>query len=298
MRPIAIFFLALALHACTTLERQFLPSARLADAHWAQHGEAEWRTVDHSAWTEFLQRYVSTDMRGVNRVDYAAVTDADRAALERYIARLERMRVSRLTRPEQLAVWVNLYNALTVDLVLEHYPVDSIRAIDPTGALLSIGPWDTVLVTIEERPLSLNDIEHRIIRPVWKDSRIHYVLNCAAAGCPNLAKEAYRGSDIDARMSAAAEAYVNDPRGVRFTADGRLVVSKIYSWFVEDFGGSEREVLAHLRQHAAADLRERLADRTEIGDYEYDWSLNDARRAGAPVASRLGPHRRPPASVP
>jgi len=287
MRWIATVFMLFAASGCTTLERQFLPSAELKDPLWAQHGEEDWRRIDHSAWTELLQTYVSTDAAGINRVDYGGVTKADKAALERYLARMERVQVRVLTRPEQLAFWINLYNAKTVDIVLEHYPVDSIRDINPSGALISIGPWDEPVIEVDGRRLSLNDIEHGIIRPVWQDPRVHYILNCAASGCPNLAKEAYRGADIDARMSEAARAHVNDPRGARFTEEGRLVVSKIYSWFREDFGGDEAAVLDHLRRYAETELEQRLEDVRAIDGYAYDWSLNDLRHAAVSARGQI-----------
>ena len=211
------------------------------------------------------------------------VTVADRAALESYLDRLQATEVSALSRDEQLAFWVNLYNARTVALILEHYPVTSIR--DITFGFLSFGPWDEPMLLVEGRILSLNDVEHQIVRPVWQDQRVHYVLNCAASGCPNLGLTAYRGATIDAAMDAAARAYVNDPRGVRFGADGRLTVSKIYGWFQEDFGGDHAGVLRELRRYAEPGLMARLEGRERIDDYDYDWSLNDRAAAQSSEAN-------------
>lgn len=259
--------------ACICVERLALPTAELGDRHWMSTDAASPETVDHGAWDTFLATYVATDPAGVNRVAYAAVTVDDRAALDAYFDRLQATPVSRLSRDEQLAFWVNLYNARTVALILDHYPVDSIR--DIRFGLLSFGPWDEPLVTVEDRALSLNDVEHRIIRPIWRDQRVHYVLNCAASGCPNLGLRAYTGDSIDRAMDAAARAYVNDPRGARIDGDGRLTVSKIYGWFREDFGGDHPGLIAELRRHAAAPLRDRLEGREHVDAYAYDWSLND-----------------------
>lgn len=260
--------------ACTSIERLALPSAGLDDRHWETAEPASLETVDHDAWDDFLAAYVRTDPAGVNRVDYGTVTIDDRMAIDAYLERLQAIPVSRLSRDEQLAFWVNLYNARTLALILENYPVDSIR--DIRFGLLSFGPWDEPVVRVEGRTLSLNDIEHRVIRPVWRDRRVHYILNCAATGCPNLGSRAYTGDSIDRAMDDAARAYVNDPRGASFDADGWLTVSKIYGWFREDFGGDHTGVLAELRRHADAPLGDRLAGRESIDAYAYDWSLNDA----------------------
>ena len=266
------------LAACTSVERLALPSAGLADGHWAGSDDDSRAAVDHSAWDAFLAAYVAADPEGVNRVDYGAVTADDRMALEDYLGRLQETEVSALSRDEQLALWVNLYNARTVALILENYPVSSIR--DITYGFFSFGPWDEPLLTVEDRSLSLNDVEHQIIRPIWRDSRVHYVLNCAASGCPNLGLQAYTGATIDRAMDAAARAYVNDPRGASFDDEGRLTVSKIYGWFREDFGGDQAGVLAELRRYADAPLLARLEGRERIDDYAYDWSLNDAAAVG------------------
>ncbi len=159
-------------------------------------------------------------------------------------------------------------------LVLDHYPVDSIRDIDISPGLFADGPWERKLATVEGVGLSLDDIEHRILRPIWQDPRIHYVVNCAAVGCPNLMDRAFTGARWDEMMDAAARDYVNNWRGVRFD-DGELIVSKLYVWYTEDFGGSESAVLDHLRRYAEPGLRGRLEDRERIDAYAYDWGLND-----------------------
>ncbi|MEM9735077.1 MAG: DUF547 domain-containing protein, partial [Pseudomonadota bacterium] len=167
---------------------------------------------------------------------------------------------------------INLYNAVTVDLVLDAYPVASIRRVG--AGLLPTGPWGAPVVSVQGKALSLNDIEHAIVRPIWQDARVHYGFNCAAAGCPNLASEAYRGATVDALLDENARSFINDPRGFR-DEDGRLVASKIYAWFKEDFGGSDAGVLAHARRYAGPALAARLEGATRIDRYAYDWSLND-----------------------
>ncbi|MEQ8250699.1 MAG: DUF547 domain-containing protein [Oceanibaculum nanhaiense] len=245
-------------------------------ARWTVHNPAATASVDHTAWDAFLKRHLRPGDDGVTRLDYAAA-QADAAPLDAYLERLSAVPVSRLNRDEQRAFWINLYNALTVHTVLAHYPVDSIRDIRISPGLFSIGPWGRKLISVEGEPLSLDDIEHRILRPIWRDPRVHYAVNCASIGCPNLLPEAFTAANTERLMEAGAHAYVNHPRGVSL-ADGRLVISSIYDWFEADFGGGEAGVLAHLRRHAAPELAAALAARREIDDHRYDWTLNDAGR--------------------
>jgi hypothetical protein len=256
-------------------ERLFAPRADLWD-RWTAHDAGSTATIDHGAWDRFLAAYLSPGADGVARVDYAGVSAADKAALAGYIDQLAAVPVSTHNRDEQMAYWLNLYNALTVQVVVQHMPVASIRDIDISPGLLASGPWDKALVTVEGEALTLNDIEHRILRPIWNDPRIHYGVNCASIGCPNLAASAYTGVGWNGALDAAARAYVNHPRGVTVRG-GDVIVSRIYDWFIEDFGGNEAGVLAHLKQYAKPDL---AADLTRIGALsgtEYDWSLNAAR---------------------
>ena len=273
MRLATALIALLMLSACASIERLAIPRASIGNSIWQQHAAGSATAVDHGVWDRFLRTYVRTDGAGVNRVAYARVTAADRAALRTYLARLSRVQVTGLNRREQLAYWINLYNAQTVAVVLEAYPVRSIREIK--SGLVSIGPWDRKVVTVMGQRLSLNDIEHRIVRPVWRDPRIHYAFNCAAVGCPNLARAAYRGATINAALDAAEQAYVNNPRGVTVDHRGRLVLSKIYLWFREDFGTTQqilRRLAEKVRDPA---IRARLRDAQRPYTYRYDWRLND-----------------------
>ncbi|MDP9102781.1 MAG: DUF547 domain-containing protein, partial [Pseudomonadota bacterium] len=203
-------------------------------------------------------------------MDYAAWarTGADRAALRGYIDALSALDPLRLTRDEQFAFWANLYNALTLEVVLQAYPVASIRQIRPT--LLSIGPWKKTVARVAGRDLSLDAIEHDILRKGWRDPRIHYAVNCASTSCPNLPLSAWRGAGLSDALDAAARAYVNHPRGVRFDGDA-LTVSSIYKWYEADFGGSDTGVIAHLARYAAEPLRQQLLAARRIAHDRYDW---------------------------
>jgi len=271
----SIFAAAIALSGCTTLEAQVAPAAEPL-ARWQRHSAASPQTVDHRAWGALLERYRVAGADGVARMRYAAVTPGDREALKQYVARLEAADVDALGRGEQFAYWVNLYNAATLRIVLDHYPVKSIRDISLGGGLFETGPWGAKVVAVKGERLSLDDIEHRILRPLWRDPRIHYVANCASIGCPDLPARPLTGATAEAMLEDAARAYINHPRGVSVRG-GRIIASSIYRWYKEDYGGNERSVLAHLRRYAAPALAAQLAGASEIDRYDYDWRLNEAR---------------------
>jgi hypothetical protein len=209
------------------------PEARGAPAvepwpRWEANDPQTTRRVDHSGWGAFLGRYVVADTPdGIHRVAYGKVTGEHKAELDAYVRRLQDIPVSALNRLEQKAYWINLYNALTVQVVLKHYPVASIRDIGISPGWFSVGPWDAELIRVEGQALTLNDIEHRILRPLWRDPRVHYAVNCASLGCPNLQAQPYDPARLDMQLDAAARAYVNHPRGARLVK-GQLIVSSIY----------------------------------------------------------------------
>lgn len=265
--------LIVALAAFGSTEVLSAPKAELWP-RWEAHEPASTRTVDHAWWTGFLQRHVHTDSFHVNRVAYARIPEQDRRGLSEYLNTLAATSTSTLRRDEQLAYWINVYNALTVKVILDHYPVASIRDIDISPGLFANGPWGKALISVEGVPLSLNDIEHRILRPIWRDPRLHYALNCASTGCPNLQILAFTADNTPSLLDTAARAFVNSPRGAKIE-DGQLIVSSIYVWFADDFGGGLADVIRHMKKFAAPDLAAMLDDVTEIED-AYDWSLNDA----------------------
>ena len=243
---------------------------------WTVYDSKSNLTVDHGPWNRFLNKHVAEGDDGINLVDYKAVSQDDKEALDRYVSSLEDTPVGRLNKNEQLAFWLNLYNSLTVKVILDHYPVDSIMDIDISPGIFSSGPWGKKLVSVEGQPLSLDDIEHRILRPIWKEPRIHYGVNCASIGCPNLRRVAFTSENADGLLSQGAVEYVNHPRGAK-VENGKLTVSSIYEWFQEDFGGNDRGVIEHLKKWAKPELLEKLEKLEKISGDDYDWSLNETR---------------------
>ena len=243
---------------------------------WEKNDPANKQKIDHGAWDAFLKKYVvAPHPSGINRVNYSAVAPEDRAALANYVKGLEGVAVSSYSRAEQKAYWINLYNAKTVELILTRLPVKSIRDISISPGLFSIGPWGAKLTTVEGEKLALDDIEHRILRPIWKDNRIHYAVNCASLGCPNLQPAAFTAENTESLLERGAREFVNHPRGVSLQS-GKLKVSSIYVWFQEDFGGSAEGLMEHWDKYTTGSLKDALKNYKGGLDHDYDWRLNDA----------------------
>ncbi|MEO0961722.1 MAG: DUF547 domain-containing protein [Pseudomonadota bacterium] len=264
--------LVLGLGGFRSFEANFAPSSDLWP-RWQTHDATSTATIDASAWDGLIKAYLRPDPDGVDVFDYAAVTAADRSVLQSFLAEMATLPISTYSRPEQMAYWLNLYNALTVEVILEHYPVKSIRDIDTSPGWFADGPWDQKLIRVENEDLTLNDIEHRILRPIWQDARIHYGVNCASIGCPDLQLDAFTGANLEAQLEAAARDYINDDRGVSISGD-EIQVSSIYDWFFEDFGGTEDTLMAHLIQYAEPQLASQLQAIGTLHDSDYDWRLN------------------------
>jgi len=250
------------------------------------HGVGASPRSDNRIFDDLLARYLVESRDGIVLVDYARwkASAADRSSLASFLTALAARRPSTMSRNERFAFWANLYNATTLKIVIDNYPVRSIRDIKSDTGLFDlkgyIGPWRTKIATIETQPVSLDDIEHGIMRPTFRDPRVHYSVNCASIGCPNLPVRAWRAETLDKDLDKAARTFINHPRGAWVGADGRLRVSSIYKWFKEDFGGTDAGVLAHLRKYAGPDLLARLPARAQSFDDDYDWSLNRAGRRG------------------
>ncbi len=243
---------------------------------WEKHALEKRIDVDHSNWQLFLDRYLTQSGDGIALVRYSEVSNEARKRLSDYLNMLQETPVNRLTRNQQRAFWINLYNAGTVQLILDNYPVPSIRDIDISPGLFADGPWGKKLFRIEGEQVSLNDIEHRILRPIWKDPRLHYALNCASLGCPDLQASAFTPSNTEQLLDSAARSYINHQRGVKIK-DGELVVSSIYHWFKSDFGGTDKGVVRHMQAFAEPELARQLRNVDKIEDHDYSWSLNESK---------------------
>ena len=242
--------------------------------YWDKADEDSQVVVDHQLWQGFLGSYVKLSATtGMYMVEYGRVKRADKKALDAYLEQLAGLDPRKLSRNEQLAYWINLYNALTVDLILDYYPVKSITRLGK--GWFRMGPWRDELITIAGQAISLHDIEHRILRPIWKNPRIHYALNCASIGCPDLLPTVFRAGSVSEQLDGAARRFINQEKGAMLV-DGRLVLSSIYDWYEDDFV-NEQGVLDEIMSFARDDLKQQLENFNGRISYRYNWKLNEYR---------------------
>lgn len=235
-------------------------------SYWNQSNPQNTQTIDHHPWQDILNQYLLVN--GENTLfSYNKVTSSDSKKLNQYIQSLAQKDPRILNKREQYAYWVNLYNAITVQIILENYPVSSITKI---GGIFSFGPWDEKRLTITNQKVSLNDIEHRILRPIWQDPRTHYAVNCASLGCPNLQPKAFTSSNSEQLLSKAESSFIQSSKGVNIQGE-TVILSSIYDWFADDFGGKEK-VWKYL-QGKKPELKNKRLKIT----YEYNWDLNESK---------------------
>ncbi|MGH1363161.1 MAG: DUF547 domain-containing protein [Calditrichia bacterium] len=224
----------------------------------------------HADYDVLLQTYVKG-----NSFDYAALSKnkADMDALSAYVNKLEGLKPDNMSRNEAFAYWINLYNAATLELVIQNYPLKSIKDI---GGIFK-SPWKRKVVTVAGKELTLDNIEHDILRPTYKDARLHFAVNCASVGCPPLANRAYVAETLDAQLDAASKAALNDTRWVKIS-DNKLELTKLFDWFKDDFKETSGSVRAYLAKYVSEDKREAVLDDSRKIEYRgYDWKLNSVK---------------------
>lgn len=263
---LTLLLLLFAGHTYATFYKNLWP-------RWEVNNPLSKKTISHQLWQNFLDKHLTTNEEKISLVDYAHMNKEDKALLKAYIKEMTQIDINDYNRHEQLAYWINLYNALTVETVADYYPVVNIQEIRISPGVFSVGPWGANLVTIQKTPMSLDDINNRIIRPIWNDPRTHYTLNNATIGAPNLSKQAYLGPIIEQQLNKAVTIYINSLRGAQ-VIEGKLIISKIYDWYEEDFGGTKQYVLTHLSHYAKEPLKSQLKHINSIDSYTYNWHIN------------------------
>ena len=234
----------------------------------------------HARWTAVLREHV----RG-ERFDYAALK-ADPAPLREYLRELQAVTPAQLagwTREQRYAFWLNVYNAYTVKKVTDNYPLESIRDLSRVFGLKSV--FDEPFLPLpahhpegKDRPLSLNDVEHEILRARFRDPRVHAALNCASLGCPPLLAEAFVAERLEEQLDERMRSFLADRSRNRIDREaGALELSKIFRWFAEDFEREAGSVAAYVARFVPEEDRE-LVRTARIRYLDYDWSLNDVPR--------------------
>ncbi len=234
---------------------------------------------DYSAWNALLARYYDP----AKGMSYRALKAKDAPTLAALRQRLAEVDPAALSRNDQLAYWINLYNVSVVAVVVEHYPVESIRDVS-TDPIIRLNVFKKPYVKVRGGAISLNDVENDRLRQGFKDPRIHFAINCAALSCPPIRGEAYLGSRVSEQLDDQARRFLNGPHGVHLEKDGDSLVvhtTKIMDWFGEDFDRWGGGRLAFLKRYVSPDKRgeiDRAGDRVKLDYDDYSWTLNDASK--------------------
>lgn len=233
----------------------------------------------HVAWSDVLRAHVRGD-----GFDYRKLKE-DRAKLDAYLGALEAVMPEEFAgwkKEQRHAFWIDAYNAYTVKRVVDAYPIKSIKDLDRDGKSV----WDQPFIPLGKlfsesggEKLSLNDVENKILRPGFKDARVHAAINCASKGCPPLSAEAFVADKLDDQLDAQVTRWLSDPARNRFDRKANVAeISKIFDWYKEDFVRDADSVRKWLSIHAPESEREWLESEAilKVRYLEYSWELNDA----------------------
>ncbi|GHB27493.1 DUF547 domain-containing protein [Mongoliitalea lutea] len=221
----------------------------------------------HEQWNELLKKHVSSS----GTVNYKGFK-SDIKKLESYLNLLSTNAPDRKTwsREEQLAYWINAYNAFTVKLIVDNYPVKSIQDLHPKIKIPLINTvWHIKFFQIGGKDSSLDEIEHKILRKEFDEPRIHFAINCASYSCPKLLNEAFTAEKLEKQLYAVAVDFINDPKRNKITKDS-IQISQIFSWFKGDFT-KNGSIIDYLNQYSKV----KISPRAKISHLKYDWSLNE-----------------------
>jgi len=221
-------------------------------------------TVDHHLYAELLKAYVNDGV-----VDYRGFKNHE-AKLDRYLHMLAKTDTRALSRNEQFAFYINAYNAWTIKLILSDYP--GIKSIKDLGSIFK-SPWKKKIAHIDGKVLTLDNIEHDILRSRFKDPRIHFAVNCASKSCPPLLSKPYEGDILDEQLTQVTEKFINNPEYNRLKGN-TLYVSRIFDWYADDFNDDiVGFFLKYARGKTLAKLKENRSE-IDVEYLDYDWSLN------------------------
>ncbi len=218
-------------------------------------GQTSEAQPDYKAWDTFLKKYVST----TGEVDYKSIK-ANKKELDAITKTFSATSVlPSWSKNDQLAFWINAYNAFTIDLIVNNYPLKSIQGLDGGK------PWDVKRINIGGKKYSLNNIENDIIRPQFKDARIHFAVNCAAKSCPPILNGAFFGKTIDTQLDEVTKKFINNKKYQTITSSN-ITLSKIFDWYVADFG----DIVTFINKYSNV----KVSKSATIAYKDYDWALN------------------------
>lgn len=220
---------------------------------------------NHAIWNELTKKYVTAE----GYMDYKGIIK-DSTKLNKYLDQLSSNHPNDTwSSNERKAFWINAYNAFTVKLIVDNYPVKSIK--DLGGAIYRVNtPWDIKFIKIGDEEYHLNDLEHNILRKEWEDARIHAAVNCASISCPRLRAGAFTARDLDKQLDEQMRIFVND-KTKNVINEKSAKLSKLFKWFSGDFKNNAPSVIAYINKYSDT----KLSEDADIDYAEYDWNLND-----------------------
>lgn len=211
----------------------------------------------HQVWDGLLKKYVTA----AGKVNYKGIK-SEMGSLNSYLELLQKNTPTSSWAPkEKMAYWINAYNAFTVKLILDNYPLSSITKLNK--------PWDTAFIQIGGKSYSLNDIEHKILRPTFKDPRIHFAVNCASVSCPKLLNQAFTAAKLESQLNRQTRAYLNNKQENEIGTDA-LKLSKIFDWYKDDFKASGG-VASFVNKYSSVEVSKDAS----ISYQNYNWGLNE-----------------------
>jgi len=214
------------------------------------------QSFDHALWDQVLSINVSAN----GKVNYDGVIE-NSSTLHKYLTQLSHHPpTEKWHKKEKMAYWINAYNAYTIKLIIDNYPIKSIKDIH--------SPWKKKFFKINEVYYSLNDLEHTILRK-FEDPRIHFAINCASFSCPIVWNKAFTSDNIEEVLDTLTKKFINDPQRNKIT-DDTISISKIFLWYKKDFKVNGGDVTTFINKYAATKIEKKAKKKY----MDYDWSLN------------------------
>ncbi|MFK7905591.1 MAG: DUF547 domain-containing protein [Chitinophagales bacterium] len=225
--------------------------------------------ITHEIWDSLLKKHITDE----GLVNYKGFQE-DRKKLDTYLQKLSvhHPNDKNWSQKEQLVYWMNAYNAFTIQLILDHYPLESIKDVvsGPSIAFIS-SPWDIKFIDIEGAKYDLGNIEHNFLRKRFEEPRIHFGINCASISCPNLPQFAFTVEKVDEQLDELARLFINDSSKNKINAD-KIEISKIFNWFGGDFK-TNGTLIEYLNQYS----KTKINTDAKVSHLDYDWNLNEAK---------------------
>lgn len=225
------------------------------------------KAPSHEIWNTLVKANVSAE----GKVNYKGFI-RDSLQLNKYLKLISSTppNADKWSSEDQIAYWINAYNAFTVQLIIRNYPLKSIKEIGGKIPFIN-SSWDIKFITIGGEKFDLNNLEHGILRKDFVEPRVHFALNCASISCPKLRNEAYTGAKLNAQLDDQAKAFINNPAKNKIGNGQDIKISKLFTWFEGDFKKKSPSIPAFLSKYSKV----KVSEKAKIDYLDYNWNLNE-----------------------